>query len=701
MSKVHNVCLVGAGFISLFHIEALKALPNTKITAVCDSNVHRATILAKKWNIPQVYSSVEDVIASGSCDVAHILVPPDYHRAAAEPLLRAGIHVLLEKPLAVSVEDCEALVNLAQEHNVKLGVSHNSAFRPSFLRMQEIINSGKVGNLHHVICHLNVPLRQLGAKQFSHWMFQLPQNLFLEQGVHPLSQIYALVGNATEIKTLTSGRHELAPGVEIFDTWQVSMVAEKATAQLFLSVGQDFPSWQITAICADGTIHADFLHERCFVQERTKEMDFYNSMRTGLKIASSTAKQSIVGGAGYVLSQLKVIPKTDPFILSLNNSVASFYAGLDENKPFIDGKVGLEVIQMCEKVTSDVALPAGTEKVTPPNKLATVDAVLIGGTGFIGSALLKQMVAANMKVRVLARNTRTLQDIFHHPNVEVISGSITNEEAIDKAIANVPYVIHLAHGGGGETWDDIKRSMVEGTRIIAEACVRHKTKRLIYIGTIASLYLGDASAKITGATPNDPQYETRGLYTKGKVVCEQILTQLHKESGLPFVILRPGVVIGHGGSSMHSGLGFFNQDAQMIGWNTGNNPLPFVLVDECADAIFKAIHAPGIEGKAYNIVSDIRLTAREYMTELAKATSRPYRFHPQSVLKLQLIEIGKWIIKQATGRRDAPFPSYRDLKSRGLVAQFDTNDLKIDLGWKPVKDRAEFIQRGITIHRKA
>ena len=323
MSKVHNVCIVGAGYISLFHIEALKLLPNVNIVAVCDSNAQRASSLAKKWGIPQVFSTIDDLIASKSCDVAHVLVPPDLHRKVAEPLLRAGLHVMVEKPLAVSAADCEALLQAAQEKNVKLGLNHNSTFRPSFTRLKEIIRTNEVGHLHHVICHLNVPLRQLGAKQFSHWMFQLPQNLFLEQGVHPLSQIYDLVGKASQVTTLTSGYQVLAPGVEIYDTWQVSLIGERATAQLFLSVGQDFPSWQITAICEDGTIHADFLHERCLVQTRTKEMDFYNSLRTGAQMTGQLAKQSVSGAAGYVLSQLKLVPKTDPFIVSINEAVAA------------------------------------------------------------------------------------------------------------------------------------------------------------------------------------------------------------------------------------------------------------------------------------------------------------------------------------------------------------------------------------------
>ncbi len=701
MSKVHNVCIVGAGYISLFHIEALKLLPNIKIAAVCDSNAQRAAALAQKWGIPQIFSTIDDLIASQSCDVAHVLVPPDLHRQVAEPLLRAGLHVMVEKPLAVSSADCEALLQAAQAKNVKLGINHNSTFRPSFTRLKEIIRSNEVGHLHHVLCHLNVPLRQLGAKQFSHWMFQLPQNLFLEQGVHPLSQIYDLIGNAAQVTTLTSGHQELAPGVEIYDTWQVSLVGDRATAQLFLSVGQDFPSWQITAICEDGTIHADFLHERCLVQTRTKEMDFYNSLRTGARITGQLAKQSLSGAAGYILSQLKLVPKNDPFIVSINEAVAAFYNGIDNQGSFVDGKAGADVIKMCEQVVATVAQPAAASvAASVAASPANFDAVVIGGTGFIGSHLIKQLIAANQRVKVIARNTRTLPKIFHHPNIKVVSGDISNEKVIDAAVADAPVVIHLAHGGGGETWEDIKRSMVDGTRVIAEACLRHKSKRLIYLGTIASLYLGDGSESITGSTPNDPQAETRALYSRGKAMCEDILNKLHYEQKLPVVILRPGVVIGEGGLPFHSGVGFANQEGHVIGWNDGSNPLPFILVEDCASAIVGAMKAPGIDGKSYNLVGDQRPSARQYMQELSAALGRPVRFYPQSVLKLQLIEIGKWIIKRATGRRDAPFPSYRDLKSRGLVASFDTTDVKRDLGWLPIQDTQAFIQRGIAIHRK-
>ena len=117
--------------------------------------------------------------------------------------------------------------------------------------------------------------------------------------------------------------------------------------------------------------------------------------------------------------------------------------------------------------------------------------------------------------------------------------------------------------------------------------------------------------------------------------------------------------------------------------------MPLVLVQDVADAIVKTLDASGIEGKSYNIVGNVRLTAREYIDVLANATGRPLQFHPQSVLKLYSVEIFKTLIKKAGGRKDL-WPSLRDLKSRGLAAKFDIDDARRDLGWVPVQDRTEF-----------
>ncbi len=202
---------------------------------------------------------------------------------------------------------------------------------------------------------------------------------------------------------------------------------------------------------------------------------------------------------------------------------------------------------------------------------------------------------------------------------------------------------------------------------------------------------------MTGATPPDPEADTRADYARAKALADRMLLAMHAREHLPVTILRPGIVVGDGTSPFHSGVGFFNTEQHCIGWNAGKNPLPFVLVEDVAGAILGAIRADGIEGRCYNLAGDARPTARAYIADLALALGRPLRFHPQSATWLWGEDMGKWLIKRATGRA-APMPSRRDFLSRGMTATFDCADAKHDLNWRPTSDAKAFHDRAIAIH---
>ena len=233
--------------------------------------------------------------------------------------------------------------------------------------------------------------------------------------------------------------------------------------------------------------------------------------------------------------------------------------------------------------------------------------------------------------------------------------------------------------------------MVGGAEVVARAC---NGRRLIHIGSIAALYLGPQNIPVTGTALPDPQAEQRADYARAKAMTDRMLLDM---PGLKVCILRPGLVVGEGSSPFHSGVGMFNNEQHCIGWNAGRNPLPFVLVEDVADAILLAARAGGIDGHCYNLVGDVRMSARDYIAALAAAMQRPLKFHPQLVELLLAQEYGKYLIKRVTGRRAAP-PSKRDLLSRGLTATFDCGDAKRDLGWSPAADPIRFRERAILVH---
>jgi len=84
-------------------------------------------------------------------------------------------------------------------------------------------------------------------------------------------------------------------------------------------------------------------------------------------------------------------------------------------------------------------------------------------------------------------------------------------------------------------------------------------------------------------------------YTRSKVENERLLLELHRSQGLPVVLFRPGIVLGHG-KSFHWGIAAWPYSSVCGLWGDGNNQLPIVLTDDVADAMARAIDVPGIEG---------------------------------------------------------------------------------------------------------
>jgi nucleoside-diphosphate-sugar epimerase len=328
------------------------------------------------------------------------------------------------------------------------------------------------------------------------------------------------------------------------------------------------------------------------------------------------------------------------------------------------------------------------------------DVAILGGTGFIGTHVVRRFLEEGRHVSVMARNLRNLPEPFAHARVSLRRGDIRDPEAVSAVVDGASTVINLAHGGGGDSPEEIADRMVGGAETVARACLAHGSPLLIHVGSTASLYLGPQAGKLTGSTPTDPRCDLRGGYARAKALAERTLLAMAASEGLQVCILRPGVVVGAGAAPLHGGLGFYNNEQHCIGWNSGRNPLPFVLVEDVAEAIWLASRAGvDVAGRCYNLVGDVRPSAREFIAMLAAAQQRPLCFHPQWPLVLWLAETGKWMVKRWSGRH-VQRPARRDILSRGMRAAFDCTDAKRELGWRPVSSPLIFHRRAILVHRR-
>jgi predicted dehydrogenase len=136
--------IVGCGKVADLHASALRAAPQSELVACCSGRFERAKAFAEKYGI-RAYPDVEAMLADGRVQAVVIGTPHPRHAEPAVAAARAGAHVLVEKPLAASLADCDRMIAAAKEKGVALGVISQRRFYAPCRRLREAIDAGRIG----------------------------------------------------------------------------------------------------------------------------------------------------------------------------------------------------------------------------------------------------------------------------------------------------------------------------------------------------------------------------------------------------------------------------------------------------------------------------------------------------------------------------------------------------------------------------
>ncbi len=698
-----RVALVGAGYIAEYHVPVLQSLPEVEIVAVVDSFLPRAQALAARFGIAHACAELED-LEELAIDVAHLLVPPDLHGRLVRELFEMGIGAYVEKPFVLASSEARELEQLARARGLVLGVHHNNVFHPAFARLCERVAAGEIGRVEHVQVTWNVPLAQLDAGDYAHWMFRAPRNILFEQAVHPFSQVHALLGRLVRAQSVALAQRELNPGQLFVDRWAVDVVAERGTAQVYLAFGQGFSRSTLQVIGSDGSLEADLQHDTLCGETKSPWLEFWNSFLASNGRGRAQKRDARRVLKNYLAFTLGIGKRQDAFWVGMRDAITRFYADLCAGRELpADGMRAAEVLEWCEAAAQAAPAQGRVEPRLPdPGAPRTGEVAVLGGTGFIGRRTVAKLLEAGLPVSLIVRRRHSLPAEIvaaaESGQLRILSGSLEDEDALHKALEGCHTVMQLATGSG-DTWDKVEKAMVRGSTRMAELAHEHGCQRFVYVSSIAALDTG-GRADIADDLATDPRPEARPLYSRGKIAAERALLELHRTRGLPLVIVRPGVVIGAGTPMQHSGYGLWTRDNHCIGWGAGDNPLPLVWVDDVADALASLARYKGkdLDGRALNLCVRTPLDARRIVAELARHTGRPIHFHPRSLALSQAMEIGKWVVKKAGRRAGVEFPSWHDLKARALVAPFACDLARTKLGWKPVEDAEELLDKAVRVY---
>ncbi len=144
MTKL-RIGIVAAGIMGEMHAKIYSRHPACQLVAVADHNLDRAKALAGKFGIPGVFASYEEMLAKAEVDVVSVCTPDFAHAEAAIAAANAGKHVLVEKPLAMTVAEVEAIRAAARQNRVKVMTQFSHRWVPSYIQAKDLLATGKLG----------------------------------------------------------------------------------------------------------------------------------------------------------------------------------------------------------------------------------------------------------------------------------------------------------------------------------------------------------------------------------------------------------------------------------------------------------------------------------------------------------------------------------------------------------------------------
>ena len=161
-SKPIRFGIVGCGSASLPVCEAIAASPLTELSAVYDLNHDLADDIGGRFQIP-VMDTLDELLANQKVEAVYIAVPHYLLAPLTQEALNGGKHVLTEKPLAISLEEVDQLIELASNHNLALGVFYEMRYAPAHDKARALIQAGAIGSI------VGIQIQTLIDKPLSYW----------------------------------------------------------------------------------------------------------------------------------------------------------------------------------------------------------------------------------------------------------------------------------------------------------------------------------------------------------------------------------------------------------------------------------------------------------------------------------------------------------------------------------------------------
>jgi len=306
MNKL-KCAVIGAGYLGKFHAEKYASLKDCELVAVVDINAEAAQQVADKHGAVAMTDYRELL---GHVDAVSVVVPTSFHHAVSKDFLQAGAHVLVEKPITVTVEEADELIELANKHNVILQVGHLERFNPA-VRGLETLHEKPLFIESHRLSPFNPRANDV--------------SVVLDLMIHDIDIILALVDSEVE-KIDASGTAVLTQGTDIANariTFKNGCVANVTASRISLKMERKM---------------------RMFRPSSYISVDFQNRVL----IKHKTGDKQMFPGIPEIVTEESVFESGDALLEEIKHFVNCIQTG---DNPLVPGEAGRKALATAIEIT--------------------------------------------------------------------------------------------------------------------------------------------------------------------------------------------------------------------------------------------------------------------------------------------------------------------------------------------------------------
>lgn len=195
--------IIGCGDVARKRVAgAIQNDPDSQLVAVCRRDEGKLRDFAKEFEVPTATTNAEELIASPQIDAVYIATPVNLHCPQTLAAAQAGKHVLVEKPMAMSVTECDQMISACENAKVELGVAYYRPFYPVIHRMRDLIDAGEIGRVLSVSATTCTPFA-INPGEDGYWRV-LPEagggGALMDIGSHRLDLFLRMFGAVVDVK---------------------------------------------------------------------------------------------------------------------------------------------------------------------------------------------------------------------------------------------------------------------------------------------------------------------------------------------------------------------------------------------------------------------------------------------------------------------------------------------------------------------